>query len=194
MGLALFRAATHFGLQHEFHPYLPEYVIEPPDLLRVTVSRADGLPPVDGEFMVAPDGGVNLGTPAPISLAGCSINEARSRIRKCYHPESSVTLKVVGCNSKVYYLIHDIKGTDEVVSIPLTGADTVLDALANFRDGNLSRKNIWISRPSPTRTGVEVLNVDFKAITTKSDPTMNYQLLPGDRLFVSSKAVPCTRR
>jgi len=169
-------------------------VIEPPDLLSVRVSKADGLPLVDGEFMVGPDGKVNLGTPAPISLAGCSMNEAGCRIRRCFHPKSLVTLKIVGRNSKVYYLIHDIDGTDKVVRIPLSGTDNVLDALANFRDGNLSGKNMWIFRPSPTRADVEILAVDFKAVTTKADATMNYQLLPGARLFVSSKAVPGTRR
>jgi len=193
MGLALFRVSLHFGPRNESHAYLPEYLIEPPDLLSVRVSGTDGLPLLEGEFIVGPDGAVNLGPSGLVPLAGCSINEARYRIRKCVNPKSLVTLKVVRYNSKVYYLIHDTNGTDEVIRMPFTGTDNVLDAIADFRDGNLSMKNIWISRPSPTRADVEILAVDFKAIATKADPTNNYQLLPGDRLFVSSKAVPASR-
>jgi polysaccharide export outer membrane protein len=45
---------------------------------------------------------------------------------------------------------------------------------------------MWVARPGANNcNGDQILPVDWVAVTQRGDITTNYQLLPGDRLFVS---------
>ena len=44
---------------------------------------------------------------------------------------------------------------------------------------------MWLARPTRDPHNAQILPVDWKAITHLADTTTNYQLLPGDRLFVA---------
>ena len=63
-------------------------------------------------------------------------------------PELSVD--VVAYNSKVYYIITQGAGLgDNVRRLPVTGNETVLDAISQINGlSQVSSKNIWIARPS----------------------------------------------
>jgi polysaccharide export outer membrane protein len=65
----------------------------------------------------------------------------------------------------------------------------VLDAIAKVQGlpPVASLKKIWVSRPSPAGHPCStVLPVDWKAITQGGQTTTNYQLLPGDRIYISA--------
>ena len=50
----------------------------------------------------------------------------------------------------------------------------------------VSSKRIWIARPAPGDFGCEqILPVDWDAITQGASTATNYQILPGDRLYVA---------
>ena len=50
----------------------------------------------------------------------------------------------------------------------------------------MSSKRIWISRPAPKDTACDqILPVDWQAITRGASTATNYQLLPGDRIFIA---------
>ena len=72
---------------------------------------------------------------------------------------------------------------------PVTGRETVLDGV--FAAGNLTRKastrNIVLSRPSSPDGCRTVLPICWDDITQLADPSTNYQLMPGDRIYVASK-------
>jgi polysaccharide export outer membrane protein len=93
----------------------------------------------------------------------------------------------------VYYLITDQAGNGyNMVRLPITGNETVLDALTE--SGGLqapaSLHGIWIARPAPDRPGCEqILPVDMAAIMKRGDPTTNYQLFPGDRIYVKAQTL-----
>jgi len=102
-----------------------------------------------------------------------------------------VSVRVSAVNSKVYYVITagGDKG-DNIVRVPITGSDTVLDGLAQIQgivSVPLWSQKIWISRPvaGPDRKE-QTLPVDLKAIMTGNTST-NYQIMPGDRLFIGPK-------
>jgi polysaccharide export outer membrane protein len=103
-----------------------------------------------------------------------------------------VALSITGYNSKVFYVIFDsgFNGGGILFKLPVTGNETVIDAISQV--GGLSTtadyKRIWIARPAPLGSCPQVLPVDWKAITEDADVATNYQILPGDRLFV--KAAP----
>src|SRR5262249_25107677 len=101
-----------------------------------------------------------------------------------------IALDVVGFNSKVYYLIYDGGGFGEqVYRMPITGNETVLDAIGQL--GGLpyqsSMKKMWLARPSPPDCGCDqVLPIDSRAITQGGSTATNYQIFPGDRIYVKA--------
>jgi polysaccharide export outer membrane protein len=94
----------------------------------------------------------------------------------------------VAYNSKVYYIVTEGAGMgDNIVRVPVTGNETVLDALSQIRGlSQLSSKKIWIARPAPYEFQCEqILPVDYEAITRGASVATNYQVLPGDRVFIA---------
>ena len=82
-----------------------------------------------------PDGTINLRQYGLVNVAGKTVTEARVAIQKHLtqfldSPELSV--EVVSYNSKVYYVITQGAGMgDSVRRFPITGNETVLDAIAS---------------------------------------------------------------
>src|SRR5205085_5604251 len=89
-----------------------------------------------------------------------------------------------------YYVIFDGGGYgQQVLKFPVTGNETVLDAIYNA--GGLpavaSRRRIWVARPTPAyQECVQILPVDWLAITQSGSTRTNYQLFPGDRVYVKA--------
>jgi len=71
--------------------------------------------------------------------------------------------------------------------VPSTGNDTVLDALSAINGlSQVSSAQIWIARPAPGGFGCEqILPVDYAAIAKGGATATNYQIMPGDRLFIA---------
>jgi polysaccharide export outer membrane protein len=112
---------------------------------------------------------------------------------KLVQPEISVD--VLGYNSKVYYIITDGAGFGEtVVRVPYTGNETVLDALSLSNWGGIapqaSKCRIWVARPAPVdvacKSGDQILKVDYNAIAQCGQTATNWQLFPGDRVYIAS--------
>jgi polysaccharide export outer membrane protein len=95
---------------------------------------------------------------------------------------------VSGYNSKVYYIITDGAGLgDNVRRIPICGNETVLDAVASVGGiSQLSSKRMWLARPSAknSKNGM-VLPIDYEGITRRGATETNYQIMPGDRVFIA---------
>jgi protein involved in polysaccharide export with SLBB domain len=115
----------------------------------------------------------------------------RQLSRHLLKPE--VSIDIAGYNSKVFYVITDNAGYGEAVyRLPLTGNDTVLDALSQTfgLPPTASKKRIWVARPVPADSGCEqILPVDWCAITQRGLTDSNYQILPGDRIYVQSQPI-----
>jgi polysaccharide export outer membrane protein len=68
---------------------------------------------------------------------------------------------------------------------------TVLDALSqvNGVPQQAEKKRIWVARSAPSGSCQEmILPVDYRRITQVGDTATNYQILPGDRLFVQANS------
>jgi hypothetical protein len=94
---------------------------------------------------------------------------------------------VFAYNSKVFYIVTEGANLgDGVYRFPITGNETVLDAVSNIGGLNeVASKRMWIARPAPDCTLPLILPVDWKHLTARGDSATNYQLLPGDRLFIA---------
>lgn len=157
----------------------------------VTVSLASsrGSQLITGQHLLQPDGTVNLGVYGNVYVAGMTVDQAKAVLEThlakfLYRPEISIS--VYAFNSKYYYVITDFAGSGEqVVRLPAMGNETVLDAIANIGGlSAVSSKKIWIARPAPSGCADQILPVDWKGITRRGHTGTNYQVLPGDRVFV----------
>jgi protein involved in polysaccharide export with SLBB domain len=170
-----------------------------PDLKTPRVSlglaQSRGYQQIRGEHIVRPDGTVSLGVYGSVSVVGMTLDQARAAIEThlaqfFFMPEVSVD--VFAFNSKFYYVIFDGGGYgQEVVRLPFTGNETVLDAISHPQISGLpafsSTKHIWIARPNPvTKTCDQILPVNWQSITQGGYQGTNFQLLPGDRIYVKA--------
>ena len=158
------------------------------------VSALPTLQPIAGEHMVGPDGMINLGSYGTVSVVGMTVNEAREAIERHlsqYLTDPQVAVNVFAYNSKKYYVITEGAGLgDTVTMFPVTGNETVLDAIANVNGlDNVSSKQIWVARPTSDTCKMQILPVDWRAITAQGATSTNYQLMPGDRIFVKEDSM-----
>ncbi len=157
----------------------------------VSLAQTAGQQQIIGEHLLGADGMVNLGTYGLVYVAGLRLDVAREKIEKhleTYLDSPKISLDVLAYNSKAYYVITDGAGQgDQVIKFPITGNETVLDAIAQVGGlTQLSSKQIWIARPAPGNSGFEqVLPVNWSDITRGGLTATNYQVLPGDRIFVA---------
>jgi polysaccharide export outer membrane protein len=157
----------------------------------LTLAQAAGQQQIAGEHLVGPDGTINLGTYGAVYVTGMTLAEAKAAIEKHlgeYLDAPLVSVDVFSYNSKVYYVITEGAGYgDNVVRFPVTGNETVLDAISQINGlSRLSSKDIWIARPAPSGVGCDqILPVDLEAIMKGASTATNYQVLPGDRVFIA---------
>jgi polysaccharide export outer membrane protein len=167
-------------------------VLTSPDVV-VSLAQIRGMQQIRGTHLVRPDGTISLGTYGSVYVAGMTVGQARCVIEKYlanYFLNPQISLDVEAYNSKFIYVIADGGGYgQQIVRLPVTGNETVLDAISQV--GGLppvaSKKRIWVARPGPPGVGCDqVLPVDWRAITEGASTVTNYQLFPGDRVFVSA--------
>ena len=157
----------------------------------VSLGVSAGAQQIVGEHLVGMDGRVNLGTYGSVYVTGLTVEEAKARIEEKlseYLVDPEVIVDIFSYNSKKYYIITQGAGFgDNIVTAPVTGNDTVLDAIAAIGGlSQLSSTKIWIARPAqPGMDCEQILPVDYEAITRGAITETNYQLLPGDRLFIA---------
>ena len=78
---------------------------------------------------------------------------------------------------------------EQVFIFPSTGNETVLDAIGRIYGlpPVSSKKRIWVARPAPSCVGCfQILPVDWRAITRGAQTDTNYQVFPGDRIYVEA--------
>jgi protein involved in polysaccharide export with SLBB domain len=164
--------------------------------IEVSVSLAlfAGAQPIQGEHLVGPDGRVNLGTYGMVYVAGRTIEEARTAIEtqlSNYLDDPQVVVDVFAYNSKKYYIVTQGAGYgDNLTAAPITGNETVMDAISLV--GGLSQfssTRIWIARPAPNGGCEQILPVNWADISRGASTATNYQLLPGDRLYLAEDPV-----
>ena len=159
--------------------------------ISLTLAQAAGQQQVAGEHLVGPDGTINLGTYGSVHVTGMTLEQAKEAIETQlgkFLDAPLVSVDVFSYNSKVYYVITEGAGQgDNVARFPVTGNETVLDAIAQINGlSKLSSKDIWIARPAPSGVGCDqVLPVDIESIMKGGATATNYQLLPGDRVFIA---------
>ena len=180
------------------------YVVEPPDVLRIEV-HAD-IPNLAGEYLVRPDGTIVLAY-GTLDVHGRTVDEIKTLIlehvakhhgddvaglrvaatdkqgERRIEPKAStsITVDVSAFNSKFYYVQGLVQSPGR---LPITGSETVLDAINQAGGLMAEARTVKLIRPAP-KPGLpaSTLFVDYEAIVHRGDVTTNYDILPGDRII-----------
>ena len=165
--------------------------------------------PISGQHLVRPDGTVNLGIWGTLPVSGLTTDQIRENVKNFvfnqmktlpYIKEKGtevddpnklfVVVDVIAYNSKAYYVITDGAGYGEqIYRFPIQGYETVIDALAGINGLPIvgSKQNIWVARRTPHAGQTDqILKVDYVAMTQHGYTPTNYQILPGDRIYVKA--------
>ena len=166
---------------------------------KITVSLSQGRAGqrISGPHLVRPDGSISLGTYGSVRVTGMTLAEVRRAVEmhlSQFLLDPEISVDVQNYNSKIFYVVLDGAGAGQtVVRLPITGNETVMDAVSqvNGLTAVSSQDRIWVSRPAPEGGCHQILPVDWRAVVERADPATNYQILPGDRVFVA--AYPLTK-
>lgn len=168
--------------------------------------------PIGGQHLIRPDGTVNLGIWGSLAVSGLTTDQIRDLVKKHIFNQMKVlpfikekgtevddpdklfvVVDVIAYNSKAYYIITDGAGYGEqIYRFPIQGYETVIDALANINGIPMvgSRNHIWVARRTPyAGQPDQILPVDYIALTQQGVTATNYQLLPGDRIYVKAEKI-----
>jgi protein involved in polysaccharide export with SLBB domain len=194
---------------------LPPYTVEPGDVLLVQPADLDSPIRLPGDQPVLTDGTINLGRYGQLVVAGKTVPEIEADIRAQVQtylasqprrparpadnrdlgaeprlPEPGdvgpITVRIVTRVSKVYYVLGEVNAPGSFV---LNGRETVLDGIlaAGGLTDRGSRRNIILSRPTQPDSCRVVLPICYNQIVQLGDTSTNYQLAPGDRIYVPTR-------
>lgn len=171
---------------------LPPHLIQPGDSLLIQPVELDSplrLPP---DQVVQQDGTIDLGKYGQPIVAGKTVRQLEVELGELIKdPDKkpvAMTVRLVGKPSSVYYVFGEVNAPG---AYPVTGRETVMDGVVAA--GGLTRKasteNIILSRPTTPNGCRIVYPVCWPQIVQLGDTTTNYQLLPGDRIYVPSQGL-----
>src|SRR5262249_29143624 len=148
-----------------------------------------------GDQPVMPDGTINLGRYGLLQVAGRTVEQIETALRAVVEAQAKdgkdkeigpITVRVVTRVSKVYYVLGEVNAPR---SLTLNGRETVLDGIlaAGGLTDRASRRNLILSRPTRPDGCRIVLPICYREIVQLGDTSTNYQLLPGDRIYVATR-------
>jgi polysaccharide export outer membrane protein len=183
---------------------LAEYRVEPGDVLTVEQAEFDASVRLPSDQIVRADGTIDLGPYGRLLVVGRTVDEIQQLVQqrvdqhapKAVQAETGesertdgksqlVVVRLIEPESKVYYVVGEVNspGTQRLI-----GRETVLDAI--FAAGGLSdkadRHKIILSRPSAPGQCRIVMPICYRHIVQLGDTSTNYQIAPGDRIYVPS--------
>lgn len=185
-------AASPANFPRELNKQIQDpYIVEPGDVLLVTADDLDSPVRLPADQTVLPDGTIQLGRYGSPVVAGRTLKEIEQLVQKTVEAQTAkagpITVRLVNRVSKVYYVLGEVNAPG---SFPLAGRETVLDAIlaaGGLKEG-VPIGAIVLSRPTPPDGCRVVLPICYQEIVQLGDTATNYQLAPGDRIFVSGRS------
>lgn len=171
---------------------LPSYIVQPGDVVLVEPVALDSTLRFPADQTVLPDGTVDLGRYGRLLVAGKTLEQIESDVRSAVaaleKTPSEINVRLVNAQSAVYYVLGEVNSAG---SFPLIGNETVLDAIltAGGLTDRASPCNIILARPSGPHSCRTVIPICYRHITQQGDTATNYQIMPGDRVYVATRSL-----
>jgi protein involved in polysaccharide export with SLBB domain len=170
---------------------LAEYRLEPGDGLLIMPADLESKVRFPADQTILADGSIDLGKYGRLIVAGRTVPEVEDAVKTAVlaveKPEDVgfIDVRLVNRQSKVYYVMGEVTTPGK---FPLNGNETVLDGIVAA--GGMTDRSSWrdviLVRPIGDATG-KVMKVDYGAIVRRGEAATNYQLSPGDRIYVGSR-------
>jgi polysaccharide export outer membrane protein len=167
---------------------LPVYIVEPGDVLYLEPAKFDSDIRLPSDQPVQPDGTISVGRFGRVQVAGMTVPQIRRAVEaKIAQVEGDkadeVVVRLVDWKSKVYYVMGEVNSPG---AYPIVGGETVLDAIVAAGDitRRANRHQMILSRPTGPCEERIVLPICYDNVIQLGDSSSNYQIQPGDRLFV----------
>ncbi|WP_158222715.1 polysaccharide biosynthesis/export family protein [Rhodopirellula sp. MGV] len=197
---------------------LPAHRVEAGDVLVIEPNDFNSPIRLSSDQTVQQDGTIELGGYGRLKVAGMSAEEIQSQVQGVVtrtelakrqrkvelashrgnslglpvEPAESedfgVTVRLVNKESALFYVMGEVNAPG---SYPLVGHETVLDAII-AAGGLTDRSNdhkIILTRPQPDGQERAIYPVCYQQILQLGDVSTNYQLMPGDRIYVPSMSI-----
>lgn len=171
---------------------LPSYLVQAGDTLLVEPVSLDSELRFPADQTVLPDGSIDLGRFGKLIVAGKTVEQIESDVAAAVQavepkPEE-INVRLVNPQSAVYYVLGEVSSPG---SFPLIGRETVLDGIleAGGLTDKASQCNIVLSRPSRPDCCRTAMPICYRHIVQLGDTTTNFQLMPGDRIYVATRTL-----
>lgn len=178
---------------------IPVYLIEPGDVLLVEPILLDSPLRFPADQTVLVDGTIDLGQFGRLPVAGMSVEQIENQIESLIRDanvkhldepltaeQTEINVRLMAPNAAMYYVLGEVNSPG---FFPLIGRETVLDAIltAGGLSDRASKENIILTRASHPGDCRTVLPVCWDQIVQLGDSTTNYQIMPGDRVYVATE-------
>ena len=168
----------------------PPYTVEPGDGLLLLPTDLDSPVRLPADQTILPDGTIDLGRYGHLEVIGRTIPEIEQLVKlavlKITADAGFIDVRLVNRQSKLYYVVGEVQTPGKFT---INGNETVLDGIlqAGGPTDRASLGNVILARPAAHGCGL-VLRICYSEIVQLGDVSTNYQLQPGDRIFVPSKS------
>lgn len=168
---------------------MPAHYLQPGDQLLVEPVDPESEIRIPADQRVMLDGTLDLGGIGRVQVTGLTLEAAEDLIEKTIfdsgEEETSVNVRLLEPVHR-YYVLGEVNSPG---SYPLVGHETVLDGivLAGGLTSEAASCKILLARPTPPASCRVTLPICYREIAQLGDTTTNYQLQPGDRIYVSSR-------
>ncbi len=160
-----------------------KYTLGPLDVIQITVMRH---PEVSGKFTINNEGKIQYNFVGDIKIAGLTKKQAKEKLVKAlskYIISPEVTVKIVGYNSKVVYVIGEVGRPGKIYMHGDT--ITVREALIQAALPRLTARASKCKLITPSADGKpKIRNVNVYKLLYEGDLRENLVMKPGDTLFV----------
>ncbi|MFK8112229.1 MAG: polysaccharide biosynthesis/export family protein [Rubripirellula sp.] len=183
--------ALHSTVPHELDlGVVSTHFLQPGDVLLIEPVDLDTEIRIPADQRVLIDGSIDLGEFGRIVVAGLTVESAEKLIQRSIVDagleKQDVNVRLLEPVSR-FYVLGEVNSPG---SYPLDGNETVLDGI--LAAGGLTSAaapcKILLARPTESCSCRVTLPVCYREITQLGDTATNYQLQPGDRVFVSTRS------
>ncbi len=159
------------------------YTLGPTDLIDITVLRH---PEVSGQYTINMEGKIQYEFVGDLPISGYTKEQATDVIAKklaTYIVNPQVTVKIVGYNSKIVYVVGEVGRPGKIFmrGDTISVREALLDAGLPLLSANTAKASMF----TPSDNGkVERRSVNVDDLLYKGDLRQNFVMRPGDTLYL----------
>lgn len=171
---------------------LPGLYLQPGDAVVLEVVDYTSEVRLPSDQQILPDGSLDLGKYGRLIVAGLTPEQAEQLIEERLVDAGEEETEQVNVRvlepQLVYYVLGEVSSPG---SYPLVGSETVLDAIvtAGGMTADASPCDVLLARPTHPGSCRVTLPICYRQITQLGDTSTNYQIQPGDRIYVGTKTL-----